>query len=209
MHVIIFSWEYPPRVVGQLSGYVNSLSDQLVANKVDVNVVTYDDSSTSLTQEPSGVKTARVTNPVKTHIGVLTWVLTLNQEVERAAANIYYGSDKQVDLIDVYDWHFIPAAVTLKNGLGIPFVYSVETIEDHRSPNSNTSYNMAIKSIEWLGFYEAKRASVKSEWMRDEVERIYKVPKEKITVISTKPDSWIKEVQKLYSSVAETKKNER
>ncbi len=209
MHVIIFSWEYPPRVVGQLSGYVNSLSDQLVANKVEVNVVTYDDSSTSLTQEPSGVKTARVTNPVKTHIGVLTWVLTLNQEVERAAANIYYGSNKQVDLIDVYDWHFIPAAVTLKNGLGIPFVYSVETIEDHRSPNSNTSYNMAIKSIEWLGFYEAKRASVKSEWMRDEIERIYKVPKEKITVISTKPDSWIKEVQKLYSSVAETKKNER
>lgn len=209
MHVIIFSWEYPPRVVGQLSGYVNSLSDQLVANKVEVNVVTYDDSSTSLMQEPSGVKTARVTNPVKTHIGVLTWVLTLNQEVERAAANIYYGSNKQVDLIDVYDWHFIPAAVTLKNGLGIPFVYSVETIEDHRSPNSNTSYNMAIKSIEWLGFYEAKRASVKSEWMRDEIERIYKVPKEKITVISTKPDSWIKEVQKLYSSVAETKKNER
>jgi hypothetical protein len=180
-----------------------------VANKVEVNVVTYDDSSTSLMQEPSGVKTARVTNPVKTHIGVLTWVLTLNQEVERAAANIYYGSNKQVDLIDVYDWHFIPAAVTLKNGLGIPFVYSVETIEDHRSPNSNTSYNMAIKSIEWLGFYEAKRASVKSEWMRDEIERIYKVPKEKITVISTKPDSWIKEVQKLYSSVAETKKNER
>ena len=209
MHVIIFSWEYPPRVVGQLSEYVNSLSDQLVANKVEVNVVTYDDSSTSLTQEPSGVKTARVTNPVKTHIGVLTWVLTLNQEVERAAANIYYGSNKQVDLIDVHHWHFVPAAVTLKNGLGVPFVYSVETIEDHRSPNSNTSYNMAIKSIEWLGFYEAKRVSVKSGWMRDEVERIYKVPKEKTTVISTKPDSWIKEVQKLYSSVAETKKNER
>jgi len=209
MRVIIFSWEYPPRVVGQLSGYVNSLSDQLAADKVEVNVVTYDDHSTSLTQEPSGVKTARVTNPVKTHIGVLTWVLTLNQEVERAAANIFYDSNKQVDLIDVYDWHFIPAAVTLKNGLGIPFVFSVETIEDHRSPNSNTSYNMAIKSIEWLGFYEAKSVSVKSEWMRDEIERIYKVPKEKITVISTKPDSWIKEVQKLYNSVSETKKNER
>ena len=209
MRVIIFSWEYPPRVVGQLSGYVNSLSDQLAASKVDVNVVTYDDYSTSLTQEPSGVKTTRVTNPVKTHIGVLTWVLTLNQEVERAAANIFYDANKQIDLIDVYDWHFIPAAVTLKNGLGIPFVYSVETIEDHRSPNSNTSYNMAIKSIEWLGFYGAKRVSVKSEWMRDEIERIYKVPKDKITVISTKPDSWIKEVLKLYSSVAETKKNER
>ena len=205
MRAVIFSWEYPPRVVGQLSGYVSALSTQLANSKVDVNVVTYDDSATGQTQEPSGVKTFRVANPVRTHIGVLTWVLTLNQEVERAAANIYYESNKQVDLIDVFDWHFIPAAVTLKNGLGIPFIYSVESLEDHRSPNANVSYNMAIKSIEWLGFFEAARISVKSEWMKDEVIKIYKVPKEKITVISTNPNSWIKEVLKLYNGVAEAK----
>ena len=209
MRAIIFSWEYPPRVVGQLSGYVSALSTQLANSKVDVNVVTYDDSATGQSQEPSGVKTFRVANPVRTHIGVLTWVLTLNQEVERAAANIYYESNKQVDLIDVFDWHLIPAAVTLKSGLGIPFVYSVESLEDHRSPNANLSYNMAIKSIEWLGFFEAARISVKSEWMKDEVIKIYKVPKEKITVISTNPNSWIKEVLKLYNSVAEANKHER
>jgi hypothetical protein len=146
---------------------------------------------------------------VRTHIGVLTWVLTLNQEIERAATDIYYDSQKQVDLIDVFDWHFIPAAVTLKNGLGIPFIYSVESLEDHRSPNTNSSYNMAIKSIEWLGFYEAARVNVKSEWMRDEVIRIYKVPKEKIAVISTDPSSLVKEVVKSYNKVAEENKNER
>ena len=204
MRAIIFSWEYPPRVVGQLSGYVSALSTQLAKRKVDVNVVTYDDSATGQTQEPSGVKTFRVTNPVRNHIGVLTWVLTLNQEVERAAANIYYDSNKQVDLIDVHDWHFIPAAVTLKNGLGIPFVYSVESLEDHRSPNASSSYNLAIKSIEWLGFFEAERISVKSEWMKDEIKRIYKVPKEKITTISTDPELWIEETLKLYNIVSET-----
>src|SRR4030042_1684845 len=208
MRVIIFSWEYPPRVVGQLSGYVSTLSTQLAKNKVDINVVTYDDSATGQTQDPSGAKTFRVANPVRNHIGVLTWVLTLNQEVERVASDIYYESNKQVDLIDVHDWHFIPAAVTIKNGLGIPFVYSVESSEDHRSPNANASYNMAIKSIEWLGFFEAARISVKSEWMKDEVARIYNVPKEKITVISTDPDSLVKEVLKLYNKVAEAKKNE-
>jgi glycosyltransferase involved in cell wall biosynthesis len=202
MRIIIFSWEYPPRVVGKLSEYVKALSTQLVANDVEVNVVTYDDFFTGSSQEPTGVKTVRVSNPVRTHIGVLTWVLTLNQEVERAAANIYYQDKKQIDLVDVYDWHFIPAAVTLKNGLGIPFVYSVESLEDHRSPNTNTSYNMAIKSVEWLGFYEAKKISVKSEWMRDEVIRIYKVPKEKIVVISTTSNSWITEILKLYNSAA-------
>jgi glycosyltransferase involved in cell wall biosynthesis len=202
MRVIIFSWEYPPRVVGNLSEYVKALSTHLSTKNVEVNVVTYDDSLTGLDQEPTGVKTIRVSNPVRTHIGLLTWVLTLNQEVERAAANIYYQANKNIDLVDVYDWHFIPAAVTLKSGLGIPFVYSVESLEDHRSQALNTSYNIAIKSIEWLGFYEAKLIIVKSEWMRDEVIRIYKVPKEKIVVISTGSSSWLTDIIRLYNIVA-------
>jgi glycosyltransferase involved in cell wall biosynthesis len=202
MRVIIFSWEYPPRVVGQLAEYINALSTQLVKNKVETHVVTYHDFLTGAVEEASGVKTVRVANPVRTHIGVLTWDLTLNQEVERAAASIYYQANKQIDLIDVYDWHFIPAAVTLKNALDVPFVYSVESLEDHRSPKADTPYNMAIKSIEWLGFYEAKKVSVKSEWMRNEVVRIYNVPKEKIEVVAPNANSWVKDVLELYKTVA-------
>jgi glycosyltransferase involved in cell wall biosynthesis len=202
MRVIIFSWEYPPRVVGQLAEYINALSTQLVKNKVETHVVTYHDFLTGAVEEASGVKTVRVANPVRTHIGVLTWDLTLNQEVERAAASIYYQANKQIDLIDVYDWHFIPAAVTLKNALDVPFVYSVESLEDHRSPKADTPYNMAIKSIEWLGFYEAKKVSVKSEWMRNEVVRIYNVPKEKIEVVVPNANSWVKGVLELYKTVA-------
>jgi hypothetical protein len=209
MRVIIFSWEYPPRVVGKLSEYVKDLATRLASSKVDVSIVTFDDSATGQVQEPTGVKAIRVANPVRTHIGVLTWVLTLNQEVERAAVNVYYDAEKQVDLIDVYDWHFIPAAVTLKNGLGIPFIYSVESIEDHRSPNSNTTYNMAIKSIEWLGFFEAEKVNVKSQWMKEEIIRIYKVPQEKIAVIAPDSSSLTKDILKLYSSVAEAKNSER
>ncbi len=209
LRTIVFSWEYPPRVVGQLSGYVKALTAKLAANKVNVNVVTYDDRLTGEICENSGVKTVRVTNPVKTHIGVLTWVLTLNQEIERAAANIYYSANKKLDLIDVFDWHFIPAAITLKNGLGIPFVYSVESLEDHRSPAGNSSYNMAIKSIEWLGFYEAKKVTAKSEWMKNELIRLYSVPEEKIAIIPSTSESWMQEVLKVYRTIMEDKKNER
>jgi len=209
LRTIVFSWEYPPRVVGQLSGYVKALTAKLAANKVNVNVVTYDDRLTGETCENSGVKTVRVTNPVKTHVGVLTWVLTLNQEIERAAANIYYSANKKLDLIDVFDWHFIPAAITLKNGLGIPFVYSVESLEDHRSPAGNSSYNMAIKSIEWLGFYEAKKVTAKSEWMKNELIRLYSVPEEKIAIIPSTSESWMQEVLKVYRTIMEDKKNER
>jgi glycogen(starch) synthase len=202
MRVILFSWEYPPRVVGKLAEYVSALSTQLVKNKVETYVVTYNDSLTGAVKEANGATVARVANPVRTHIGVLTWDLTLNQEVERAAANIYYQANKQIDLIDVYDWHFIPAAVTLKNALNIPFIYSVESLEDHRSTNSNTPYNMSIKSIEWLGFYEAAKVSAKSEWMQDEIFRIYRVPKEKVTVVAPSADSGIKDMLALYKTVA-------
>jgi glycosyltransferase involved in cell wall biosynthesis len=201
MRVILFSWEYPPRVVGQLAEYISALAAQLVKKKVETYVVTYHDFLTGAVKDANGVKIIRVASPVHANIGVLTWDLTLNQEVERAAASIYYREKKRIDLIDVYDWHFIPAAVTLKNALNIPFVYSVESLEGHRSPNSNTPYNMSIKSIEWLGFYEAEKVSAKSEWMRDEIVRIYNVPKEKVKVISPNTDSWIKDVMELYAGV--------
>ncbi len=201
MRVIILSWEFPPRMVGQIAGYVEELAVQLAQRNVETHVVTYHDYLAGEHEEPEGVKTFRVTNPVRTHIGVLTWVLTLNQEVERAAANIYYNANRQIDLMDAYDWHFIQAAVTLKKAFNIPFIYSVESLEEHRSHGANYPFNMAIKSLEWLGFYEAKKVIVKSEWMRDEVVRIYKVPTDKIKVVAPKSETWMENILETYNSV--------
>ncbi len=202
MRVAILSWEYPPRIVGQLANYVKALAEQLVKYGVQVYVVTYHDYLTGGHDDPEGVKTIRVTNPVRTHIGVLTWVLTLNQEVERAAANVYYDMGKKLDLINIHDWHFIPTAVTLKKALGIPFVYSVESLEEHRSHGANSPFNMAIKSIEWLGMYEAEKLIAKSLWMQDEIRRIHSVPIEKLVVIPPKPTGWIEDFLETYEHVA-------
>jgi len=200
MHVIIFSWEYPPRVVGQLAYYVRDLAEKLLKQDITTRVVTYHDYLTGEYVDLDGVKVFRVTNPVRTHIGVLTWVLTLNQEVERAAANIFYSANGKVDLINAHDWQFIPAAVTLKKGLRLPFVYSVESLEDHRSHGANSPFNMAIKSIEWLGMYEAEKLIVKSEWMRDEISRIYKVPLDKIKVVPPTSPNWLGDILEVYKN---------
>lgn len=198
MRVVIFTWEYPPRIVGQLANHVRTLAAQLVRNGQEAVVITYHDYPTSIENSADGVKIVRVTNPVHTHIGVLTWVLTLNQEVERAASNIYYEVDRQVNIIDVHDWHFIPAAVTIKKALNIPFVYSIDSLEEHRSHGANLPFNMAIKSIEWLGTYESSRVVVKSDWMRNEVARIYKVPSDKVTTVPSGSQTWIQEVMAVY-----------
>lgn len=203
MRVILLSWEFPPRVVGKLADYVRDLALQLAKNEVETYVITYHEYLTGEFDEEDRIKVYRVTNPVKTHISVLTWVLTINQEVERAAANIYYKTGKQIDLLDAHDWHFVPAAVTLKKAFEIPFVYSVESLEEHRSHGANSPFNMAIKSIEWLGLYEASEILVKSEWMANEVMRIYKVPRAKIKVVNVESKLWLKTVLEAYKSLKE------
>ena len=202
MQVLIFSWEYPPRKIGQLAEYINKLSIDLVKNKIKTYVITYHDVLTGETEEASGVKTVRVTNPVRNHISFLTWILTLNQEVERAAANIVYQQKSQISLINLYDWHFVPAAVTLKRAFKIPIVYSVESLEDHRSQKANTPYNMAIKSIEWLGFYEANKIIVKSKSIKKDIISIFNVPREKIKILESDLPTNFKNIRNIFNGIS-------
>ena len=202
MQVLIFSWEYPPRKIGQLAEYINKLSIDLVKNKIKTYVITYHDVLTGETEEASGVKTVRVTNPVRNHISFLTWILTLNQEVERAAANIVYQQKSQISLINLYDWHFVPAAVTLKRAFKIPIVYSVESLEDHRSQKANTPYNMAIKSIEWLGFYEANKIIVKSKSIKKDIINIFNVPREKIKILESDLPTNFKNIRNIFNGIS-------
>jgi hypothetical protein len=177
---------------------VRDLVHELVRNKVEAHVVTYHEYLIGSYEEPEGFKVYRVKNPVHTHVGVLTWVLTLNQEVERMAAEIYYHADRKVNLMDVHDWHFIPAAVTLKKAFDLPFLYSVESLEDHRSHGANSVFNLSIKSIEWLGLYESERIIVKSKWMLNELLRLYRVPKNKISVVPTKSATKTRKILETY-----------
>ena len=208
MQVLIFSWEYPPRKIGQLAEYIDSLSKDLVENKIKTYVITCHDFLTGITEQPSGVTTVRVTNPVRNHISFLTWILTLNQEVGRVAANIIYQQKNQISLINVYDWHFIPAAVTLKRAFKIPIVYSVESLEDHRSQKANTPYNMAIKSIEWLGFYEANKITVKSKSIKNDITDIYMVPADKIKIVESDWHSNFKKIRNIFTTISEGAKKE-
>ncbi|MFZ1039576.1 MAG: hypothetical protein WAN53_06850, partial [Candidatus Bathyarchaeia archaeon] len=78
----------------------------------------------------------------------------------------------------------------------------VESLEDHRSHGANSPFDMAIRSIEWLGTYEAGKLLAKSDWMKDEISRIYRAPVEKIKVISPNSARWMKDILEAYRDVA-------
>ena len=189
--MIIFTWEFPPRVVGQLAYYVNRLAAGLVKENVDVCVVTYNSSWIGFHKGADGIKAYRISDRVQPQINVLTWMLSLNQEAERVAADIYYSVKHEVDLIDVHDWHFIPAAVTLKKALQIPFVFSVDSIEPHRSRDSGAPLSSSIRSIEFLGISEAARTLVKSDWMKQQLKQYYRTSDGMVEVISPDTETWI------------------
>jgi hypothetical protein len=170
---------------------VNRLAAELIKKNVDVYVVTYNNSWIGFHQGADGIKAYRISDKVQPQINVLTWMLSLNQEAERVAADIYYSMKHEVNLIDAHDWHFIPAAVTLKRALKIPFVYSIDSIEPHRSRNSGAPLSSSIRSMESLGISEAARIIVKSEWMKQELKRYYNAPDNVIEVVSPDSESWI------------------
>jgi 1,4-alpha-glucan branching enzyme len=196
--VIIFTWEFPPRVVGQLAYYVNRLAAGLVKKNIDVWVVTYNTSWIGFHQGADGIKAYRISDRVQPQINVLTWMLSLNQEAERVAADIYYSVKHEVDLIDVHDWHFIPAAVTLKRALQIPFVFSVDSIEPHRSRDSGAPLSSSIGGIESLGISEAARTLVKSDWMKQQLKQYYGTSDGMVEVVSADTERWIDEILAAY-----------
>lgn len=204
MRVVILTWEFPPRIVGDLAFYVDKLAPKLVDKKVDVYVVTFYEGKAGLEQRIDGVKVYRVANPVKTHIGILTWDLTLMAEFMRAFSDIYYSVGGEVDLIDAHEWLCVPAAVALKRAFETPFLYTIHSLEDHRSSFSNESLNISIKNLESLGSTEADRILVKSEWMRGEVNKLHGVPTEKIDVVSPASSKWVEEVIKTYKVTVES-----
>jgi 1,4-alpha-glucan branching enzyme len=189
--VIILTWEFPPRIVGQLAYYVNRLAVELVKKNVDTHVATYNSSWVGPHQGADGVKAYRISDKVRPQINVLTWMLGLNQEAERVIADIYYSTKHEVNLIDVHDWHFIPAALTLKRALGIPFVFSIDSIEPHRSRNSGAPLSLSIGSIESSGVSDAARIIAKSEWMKQELKHYYNALDDTIEVVSPASESWI------------------
>jgi len=198
LRVIILTWEFPPRIVGQLAYYVNRLAVELVKKNIDTHVVTYNSSWVGPHQGADGIKAYRISDKVRPQINLLTWMLSLNQEAERVIADIYYSTKQQTNLIDVHDWHFIPAALTMKKALGIPFVFSINSIEPHRSRNSLAPLSSSIGSIEFSGVSDAQRIIVKSEWMKQEVKHYYNASDGIIEVVSPDSESWVDGVLAAY-----------
>jgi len=195
----ILTWEYPPRVIGDLAYYVERLARGLSDKGAKVNVISFHEARPATEGVSPNLQLHWMQNPVDPHLNSVTWSLSLCSEAERVAADLFYGPGPGVDLLDVHDWHFVSAAVGLKKSLDLPFIFTVHSLEGQRSRDLSSPLSSCITGLEWLGLFESAAILATSPRVKSQVEAVHKVPPTKVRLIDASSPSWLDDTLKAYT----------
>ncbi len=197
LKIAILTWEYPPRIVGEMAYYVRELALE-VSKHHQVSVITTHEAPYSHEKVSDSLEIHRLQNPVEPHVTVVTWALSLCAEVQRIVAELHYGESKKLDILDTNEWQFASAAAALKKALRLPFVLTLHSLEEQRSSNPSSPLSLSIRGLESLGAYECEKIITRSDLMRSEVERVHGSPSYKIRTVLPGSNSWILETMQVY-----------
>jgi glycosyltransferase involved in cell wall biosynthesis len=210
MNVMLLTWEFPPKRIGNISDHVSTLAHELVIRGNDVEVIVLDDWKTGF-EDVCGVHVHRFANPVRTHpmASVLSYTMTASVRMVGEAANVIYfyrSVGKKIDVVHAHDWLTVPSAILLKHAFNIPFVLTFHSIEKHRCHNNFSPLSIAIKEIEDLGIWESAQVIANSEWLRNEVLASYGGGHaHKIVAICPLQRNWVDNVVEIYGKVCNLK----
>ena len=182
MKILMLTWEYPPRVVGGISRVVYDLSRTLLKDGHDVTVVTYKEGDAPDFEDDKGVKVYRVGNYMINPNNFIDWIMQLNFNLV-AKANEIIAKEGNFDVIHAHDWLVAYAAKTLKNSYNIPIVATIHATEAGRNSGIHDETQRYINDTEWLLTYEATEVIVNSNYMKNEIQRLFGLPFDKINVI--------------------------
>jgi glycogen(starch) synthase len=183
--VLILSWEYPPIVEGGLARHVRKLAEGLVDQGTEVHVLTRGGGHRPAEEVRHGVTVHRVAEPdfPKNDLDAfIAWVEDMNSDL--AAAGEKLGEQIDFDLVHSHDWLVAPAAEQLKESFGTPWLVTVHATEHGRHQGWVRKHPQSyIHRIEREMVRSADRVITCSDFMRDHVNRVFRVAKRKITTI--------------------------
>ena len=183
MKILMLTWEYPPRIVGGIARVVHDLSKRLIKDGHDVTVVTYrDNTDVQAFEDDKGVKVYRVDNYMIRPNNFIDWIMQLNFNMVSKATEII-NKEGGFDVIHAHDWLVTYAAKTLKNAYDIPIVATIHATEAGRNSGIHDETQRYINDTEWLLTYEASEVIVNSNFMKNDIQRLFGLPYDKINVI--------------------------
>lgn len=192
MRVVMFSWEYPPKIVGGISRHVYDLAHALVARGVEVHVVTCEHPGAAEEEVEDGVHLYRVT-PSGPGNDFIHWVQLLNDAMlERGDALVAALLNKDSDsplILHPHDWlaHFASAA--LKHKYHLPLVATIHATEYGRNSGIVGPTQGYINSVEEHLQNEAWRVIVCTDFMKRECEHALHTPWDKMDIVPNGVDA--------------------
>ena len=182
MKILMLTWEYPPRIVGGIARVVYDLSQKLTKEGHEVTVVTYRDGNVPYVEDDNGVKVYRIDNYMISSNNFIDWILQLNFNMIAKAGEII-AENGNFDVIHAHDWLVASAAKTLKYAYNTPIVSTIHATEAGRNSGISTPEQKYINDTEWMLTYESSEVIVNSNYMKNELQRLFGLPYEKINVI--------------------------
>jgi glycosyltransferase involved in cell wall biosynthesis len=196
LNIALFSWEYPPKIVGGLGTYVHELTRQFVKMEQNVSVFTMNDGTLKTRELMNGVEVHR---PLLLDISeilpeviaeeIKRWgpgmnsfsnVMLYNLLVSTKIVNDLIPNEKKVfDVLSVHDWLSSMAGITLRKGLNVPMVFHVHSTEKGRSLGDGSKI---ISELEKKAANLANRIITVSYAMKGELIS-YGFPSDKIEVV--------------------------
>jgi glycogen synthase len=182
--VLILSWEYPPIVEGGLARHVRKLAEELVRQRVTVHVLARGREGDPREEVRAGVRVHRVreTRTPRDLDEFVTWIEGMNQHMVTAGRELLKRFD--VDLVHGHDWLVAPAAATLAEEAGRPYLTTIHATEYGRHQGWVGKHPQSyIHRVETWMAGRADRVIVCSHYMRGHVADVFGVDEGAVTVI--------------------------
>ncbi len=183
LSVMMFSWEFPPRVIGGISSHVYFLSKSLVKNGVKVYVATCDFPGAPAHETVDGVEVYRIDSYKTPAPDFATWVYLMNMNMQKEAAALVAKLPEKVDLFHAHDWLVATAGIGLKHVFRKPLLVTMHSTEVGRRDGIHTATEKMISETEaWLT-YEAWKVICCSQYMVSHVKWAFGLPDDKLVMV--------------------------
>lgn len=183
LSVMMFSWEYPPRVIGGISPHIYFLSKNLSKIGVKVHVVTCDFPGAPAHEVIDGVEVYRVDSYKNPAPDFATWVYLMNLNMQKEAAAIVNKLGGKVDVFHAHDWLVATAGIGLKHVFRKPLLVTIHSTEIGRRDGLHTDTEKMIHETEaWLT-YESWKVICCSDYMISHVRWAFGLPEDKLIMI--------------------------
>jgi glycogen(starch) synthase len=181
--VMMFSWEYPPRIIGGISPHVYFLSRSLVKKGVKVYVVTCDFPDAPRHEVVDGVEVYRIDSYKNPAPDFASWVYLMNTSMQGEAAALIRDLGEKIDVLHAHDWLVATAGIGLKHVFRKPLLATMHSTEIGRKNGINSDYERMIHETEaWLT-YEAWKVICCSNYMISHVRWAFSLPEDKLKIV--------------------------